>query len=192
MVWVRRIFTGVLHLALVASFAATASPVQAMDLLSSDPAANSTIKTAPSAVTLTLSSEILETGSSISVLAPSGRAVDDGSLLIEGSMALIGLATLTESGRHTVTYQLMSADGELLSGSYSFTFDAPAVVSTPIAPPSGSPSPEESEASPGQATGKSSLATDIFMISLLVISFLVLIFISRSLRKTKPKKRKKK
>lgn len=173
----------------------TSSPAQALELVGADPAANSTIKSAPGAITLTLSSEIIETGSSMSVRAPSGSAVDDGSLLIDGVQALIGLAKLTESGRYTVDYQFMSTDGELLSGSYTFAFDAPAVVTTPTTNPTQSPIPnesEESEESQAEATGKSSLATDIFMISLLVISLLVLIFIARSLRNTKPKRRKKK
>ena len=173
----------------------TSSPAQALELVGADPAANSTIKSAPGAITLTLSSEIIETGSSMSVRAPSGSAVDDGSLLIDGVQALIGLAKLTESGRYTVDYQFMSTDGELLSGSYTFTFDAPAVVTTPTINPTQSPIPnesEESDESQAEATGKSSLATDIFMISLLVISLLVLIFIARSLRNTKPKRRKKK
>ena len=170
----------------------TSSPAQALELVGADPAANSTIKSAPGAITLTLSSEIIETGSSMSVRAPSGSAVDDGSLLIDGVQALIGLAKLTESGRYTVDYQFMSTDGELLSGSYTFTFDAPAVVTTPTTNPTQSPIPNESEESQAEATGKSSLATDIFMISLLVISLLVLIFIARSLRNTKPKRRKKK
>ena len=173
----------------------TSSPAQALELVGADPAANSTIKSAPGAITLTLSSEIIETGSSMSVRAPSGSAVDDGSLLIDGVQALIGLAKLTESGRYTVDYQFMSTDGELLSGSYTFTFDAPAVVTTPTINPTQSPIPtesKESEESQAEATGKSSLATDIFMISLLVISLLVLIFIARSLRNTKPKRRKKK
>jgi methionine-rich copper-binding protein CopC len=173
----------------------TSSPAQALELVGADPAANSTIKSAPGAITLTLSSEIIETGSSMSVRAPSGSAVDDGSLLIDGVQALIGLAKLTESGRYTVDYQFMSTDGELLSGSYTFTFDAPAVVTTPTINPTQSPIPtesEESEESQAEATGKSSLATDIFMISLLVISLLVLIFIARSLRNTKPKRGKKK
>ncbi len=173
----------------------TSSPAQALELVGADPAANSTIKSAPGAITLTLSSEIIETGSSMSVRAPSGSSVDDGSLLIDGVQALIGLAKLTESGRYTVDYQFMSTDGELLSGSYTFTFDAPAVVTTPTINPTQSPIPnesEESDESQAEATGKSSLATDIFMISLLVISLLVLIFIARSLRNTKPKRRKKK
>ena len=177
---------------LVVLGALTSSPAQALELVGADPAANSTIKSAPGAITLTLSSEIIETGSSMSVRAPSGSAVDDGSLLIDGVQALIGLAKLTESGRYTVDYQFMSTDGELLSGSYTFTFDAPAVVTTPTTNPTQSPIPNESEESQAEATGKSSLATDIFMISLLVISLLVLIFIARSLRNTKPKRRKKK
>jgi len=168
------------------------SPAQALDLVEADPVVNSTITSAPSAITMRLSGEIVETGSSMSVRAPSGKLVDDGSLLIDGAQALIGLGALSESGRYTVTYQFMGIEGELLSGSYIFTFDAPAVVTTPTANPSEVASPSESAVGSASANGKSSRATDIFMISLLIISFLVLIFIARSLRKPKPKKRKKK
>ena len=168
------------------------SPAQALDLVEADPVVNSTITSAPSAITMRLSGEIVETGSSMSVRAPSGKLVDDGSLLIDGAQALIGLGTLSEAGRYTVTYQFMGMEGELLSGSYIFTFDAPAVVTTPTANPSEVASPSESAVGSASTNGKSSLATDIFMISLLIISFLVLIFIARSLRKPKPKKRKKK
>lgn len=168
------------------------APANAMDLVSADPEVNSTTASAPSAVTLTFSSEISEPGSSMNVRAPSGSAVDDGSLLIDGAQALIGLKRLNESGRYNVTYQFMSVNGEILSGSYSFTFDAPADVSTPSPAPTASPSEVENQAVPGEANGQGSLGTDVFMISLLVISFLVLIFIARSLRNSKPKKRKKK
>lgn len=175
-------------------FALSANTAQAFDLVSADPAVNSTLKTAPSAVTLTFSTEVTDTGSTLNVRAPSGTSVDDGSLLIDGSNALVGLKKLTESGKYTVTYQIMSADGEMLEGTYNFNFDAPAVITSPSenSTSSASPMPTQTQESPADATGKSSRATDIFMISLLVISFLVLVFIGRSLRKPKPKKRKKK
>ena len=174
------------------------SPAFAFELVSADPAVDSTFETAPSAITLTFSGEVTDTGSSLSVRAPSGMAVDDGSLLIDGATALIGLKKLNESGRYIVTYQIMSIDGELLSGTYSFTYDAPADITTSSAAPSTSASPGPSQVSPGEATGKSSRATDFFMIALLIASFVVLIVIGRSLRKgnssskSKSKKRKKK
>lgn len=167
-------------------------PAHGFELISADPVVDSTITTAPSAITLTFSSDLTETGSSLSVRAPSGMAVDDGSILIDGGNVLIGLKGLSESGRYTVTYQFMSVAGELLSGSYVFTYDAPAVLSSPEPSATLAPAPEESQATPAEATGQSSRATDIFMIALLVVSFLVLIFIGRSLRKPKSKKRKKK
>ena len=175
-------------------FALSANTAHAFDLVSADPSVNSTLKTAPSAVTLTFSTEVTDTGSTLNVRAPSGTSVDDGSLLIDGSNALVGLKKLTESGKYTVTYQIMSADGEMLEGTYNFNFDAPAVITSPSenSTSSASPMPTQTQESPADATGKSSRATDIFMISLLVISFLVLVFIGRSLRKPKPKKRKKK
>ena len=179
-------------------FSLTSAPSFAFELVTAEPSVDSTITTAPSAITLTFSSEVTDVGSSLSVRAPSGMSVDDGSLLTDGTNALIGLKKLNEGGRYTVTYQIMSVDGDLLSGTYSFTYDAPADVSTPSASPSPSPSPDASQESPGEATGKSSRATDIFMIVLLITSFVVLIAISRSLRKgsasskSKSKKRKKK
>ena len=178
--------------------ALTSLPASAFDLVSADPAVDATVTTAPSAITLTFTSEVTDTGSSLSVRAPSGMAVDDGSLLIDGASALIGLKKLNEGGRYTVTYQFMSVEGEILNGTYSFTYDAPADISTPTATPTVSASPEQSAESPAVATGKSSRATDIFMIALLVTSCVVLIVIGRSLRrgngsrKSKSKKRKKK
>ena len=175
--------TRILQTLIVASICAlTTLPAYAFDLVSADPSINSTITTAPSAVTLTFSSEVTETGSSLSVRAPSGMNVDDGSLLIDGANVLVGLKKLSERGKYTVTYQFMNLDGEMLSGNYSFTYNAPAEIS----------SPTPSQESPSEATGKSSRATDIFMIGLLITSFLVLIFIGKSLRNPMSKKRKKK
>lgn len=181
-------------------FALSSFPALAFELVAADPVVDSTITTAPSAISLTFSGEVTDMGSSLSVRAPSGMAVDDGSLLIDGANALIGLKKLSEGGRYTVTYQFMSAEGEILSGTYSFTYDAPAEISTPSASvsPSVNPSanPEESQASPGAATGKSSRATDIFMVALLVTSFIILVVIGRSLRNgsrsRKPKSKKRK
>ena len=180
----------VLLIAVLLSF--SSAPAFAFDLVSADPDVDSTIITSPGAVTLTFSSDVTDSGSSLSVRAPSGMAVDDGSLLIDGASALIGLKKLTEAGRYTVTYQFVSIDGEVLNGTYSFNFDAPAEISSPSASPTVIASPDASQVTPGEATGKSSRATDIFMISLLVISFLVLLFIGKSLRTPKNKKRKKK
>ncbi len=172
------------------AFALSSSPAFAFDLVSADPVIDSTITTSPGAVTLTFTTEVADSGSSLSVRAPSGMAVDDGSLLIDGANALIGLKKLTEGGRYTVTYQFMSIDGDILNGSYAFNFDAPAMVTAPS--PTVMATPDSTQATPGQVTGKSSRATDIFMIALLIISFLILIFIGKSLRKPKNKKRKKK
>lgn len=172
--------------------ATSSAPAFAFDLVSAEPAVDSTITTSPGAVTLTFTSDVTESGSSLSVRAPSGMAVDDGSLLIDGANALIGLKKLTEGGQYTVTYQFVSIEGEILNGKYFFTYDAPAEVTSPTPTPTIITSPEANQETPAEATGKSSRATDIFMIALLVVSFLVLIFIGRTLRTPKNKKRKKK
>jgi methionine-rich copper-binding protein CopC len=185
-------WTRILETLIAASICAlTSQPAFALELVAAEPSVNSTLTTAPSAVTLTFSSEVTETGGLLSVRAPSGMSVDDGSILIDGTNVLVGLKQLSESGKYIVTYQIMDLDGEVLSGNYTFTYDAPAEISSPTTSPSPSVIIEENQESPAAVTGKSSRATDIFMVGLLATSFLVLIFIGRSLRKPKNKKRKK-
>jgi hypothetical protein len=119
------------------------------------------------------------------VTAPNGDRVDDGSLQIADTQILVGLKPLNIGGEYSVEYEVVTTEGETLTGQYKFTFVAPADLA--------SPAPEGNEsASPGlNKETKSSKVTDFFMIGLLALSILVLILISRSLRKPNKKKRKK-
>ena len=98
---------------------------------------------------------------------------------------MIGLKPLTISGDYTVGYEVDTTEGETLSGQYKFAFVAPAVIESPKPEDIETPTPDLNKET------KSSRATDFFMIGLLVLSILVLVLISRSLRKPKKKKRKK-
>ena len=155
------------------------------ELTSSSPAAGSSITSAPSVATITFSASIGDVGNSVSVTSPNGERVDDGSLQIADTQILIGLKPLTVTGDYTVEYEVDTTEGETLSGQYKFTFVAPAVVDSPSPESAESPTPDLNKET------NSSRATDFFMIGLLVLSILVLILISRSLRKPKKKKRKK-
>lgn len=70
-------------------------------------------------------------GSEIKVTDPKGSRVDDGALTIDGTNAVIGLLALTEKGLYTVEYSLISDNDVPLTGSYTFTFNAPDKITTP-------------------------------------------------------------
>ena len=155
------------------------------ELTSSSPAAGSSITSAPSVATITFSNSIGDVGNSVTVTAPNGDRVDDGSLQIADTKVLVGLKPLTIGGEYSVEYEVATSEGETLIGRYKFTFVAPAVLSSTTPESSESPTPDLNKET------KSSKATDFFMMGLLVLSILVLVLISRSLRKPKKKKRKK-
>ena len=154
-------------------------------LSSSSPASGSSISSAPSVATITFSKAISDVGNSVSVTAPNGERVDDGSLQIADTQILVGLKPLNLNGDYTVEYEVDTTEGETLSGQYKFTFVAPAVLESPKPEDLETPTPDLNKET------QSSKITDFFMIGLLVLSILVLVLISRSLRKPKKKKRKK-
>jgi methionine-rich copper-binding protein CopC/predicted nucleic acid-binding Zn ribbon protein len=157
----------------------------AADLTSSSPASGASISSAPSVATITFSNSIGDVGNSVTVTAPNGDRVDDGSLQIADTQILVGLKPLSIGGDYAVEYEVVTTEGETLTGKYKFTFVAPAALASPTPESSESPAPDLNKET------KSSRATDFFMMGLLALSILVLVLISRSLRKPKKKKRKK-
>lgn len=150
----------------------------ANELVSTDPASASTISVSPSAVTITTSLPLISDGNSVEVTDPSGNRVDDGTIAIADTEAVVGLTPLTIGGYYTVTYTLLAENDVPLSGSYRFNFSAPASVS------SESPSPIAIDATASaQPSAGSSRGTDILIIMLLVLSFFVLVGLGMYARK---------
>jgi methionine-rich copper-binding protein CopC len=150
----------------------------ANELLSADPASGSTVLVSPSAVTITTSLSLMAEGNSIEVTDPSGNRVDDGTIAIADTEALVGLIPLTVGGYYTVTYTLLVENDVPLTGNYRFNFAAPDSVS------SESPTPIAVEASAtAQPSAGSSKGTDFLVIMLLVLSFGVLVGLGMYARK---------
>lgn len=165
---------------------AVAAPTAPLsELTSSSPAAGSSITSAPSVATITFSNSIGDVGNSVTVTAPNGERVDDGSIQIADTQILVGLKPLNIGGEYAVEYEVVTSEGETLNGQYKFTFVSPAVLASPTGESSESPNPDLNKET------DSSKTTDFFMMGLLALSILVLVLISRSLRKPKKKKRKK-
>ena len=162
----------------VALFLMASPGANANELVNANPASGSTISVSPSAVTITTSLPLMADGNSVEVTDSAGNRVDDGTLAIADSEAVVGLTPLTVSGYYTVTYTLLAENDVPLTGNYRFNFEAPATMS------SESPTPIATQGSASaQPSASSSKGTDVLVIMLLVLSFFVLIGLGMYARK---------
>ena len=167
-------FVGVLATLIVMAIPAA----NANELVTADPASGSTVLVSPSAVTITTSLPLMADGNSVEVTDPSGNRVDDGTLAIADTEAVVGLIPLTVGGYYTVNYTLLAENEIPLTGNYRFNFVAPDSIS------SESPTPIAVEANESaQPSSGSSKGTDFLVIMLLVLSFFVLVGLGMYARK---------
>lgn len=111
-------------------------------LVSSEPAAKSTVTALPSEVVLHFEEAPLAGGSAIVVRGPSGSSVTAGKAVISGSDVTVELETLTEAGTYTVAWRSVADDGHPGTGTFTFTVpDSLLPNATPIDTPSPTPTP---------------------------------------------------
>jgi methionine-rich copper-binding protein CopC len=146
-------------------------------LVSTSPISGSTLSISPTNVTVTGNVTLLADApdaNSITVTDPNGIRVDDGTITISETSAIVGIKPLVESGMYTVTYFLLS-EGEIpLEGSFTFKYQAPSVIST------ANPTPEPTQS---QTPAGSSWGTNFFVILLLLLAILVTVGLSLYARK---------
>lgn len=159
--------TAVAVLVLLASPAAVANT-----LVSSSPSAGQSLEAAPSAVTITAELPLMDTGNDVVVTDPSGIRVDDGTLTIVGSEAVVGLKNFVRSGIYTVTYTLLAENDVPLTGSFTFNFAEPTVVATVAPEPTQTPTPSGNNA-----------GTTLFVLGLLLAALVVTVALARYARK---------
>ena len=147
-------------------------------LVSTNPIAGSTLKVSPSAITITTEKPLMDIGNEITVVDPTGKRVDDGTLTVGENMAVLGMKQLTVAGIYTVAYTLLAEGDVPLEGEYRFTYSA--VVASPI--------PSESVSPTAEKVSSSDFATNLFVIGLMCIAIIVLIFLSLYARKLYVKK----
>ena len=150
---------------------------QANTLVATSPIAGSTLKAGPSAITITTEFPLIEEGNEIVVTDPNGKRVDTGILTVLGTDAVAEMKPLETSGLYKVSYLLLSEADIPLEGSYTFTYSA-VVLSTP----SASAIPQPSVSATAEPVG-SNFGTNLFVISLLGLSILVLIGMGAYARK---------
>lgn len=130
----------------------TAGAASAHDfLVSTDPAADSTVTEPLSAVALTFNEPPLAelgAGIAIEVHDAGGTNVASGAVSIVNSTLSIAVAPSTQ-GAYTVLWQTVSADGHAVSGEYAFTYAGPVAEATTS--PSSTATPTSTSA-PDDAT----------------------------------------
>ncbi len=98
------------------------------DLVKSDPAANSTLDTAPSKVTIDFNEAVEPAFSKITVLFEDGSSVDGGdSAVTPGNPSQLSVSlTDSRAGTYIVSWRVLSAtDGHITSGAFVFSVGKP-------------------------------------------------------------------
>ncbi|WP_412539106.1 copper resistance protein CopC [Longispora sp. K20-0274] len=149
--WLRR--AAVITVAALIGVGALAGPASAHNTLkSSSPAANATLATPPDSVTLTFAEKLDPATTSVTVTGPDGGPASDPSS-IDG-MTVVVKVRPGAAGKYTVTYKLVSDDGDPVTDSFAFTATAgnkptaaPATTS-PAKDPKASVAPTATQAAP--------------------------------------------
>lgn len=152
----------------------SAGPVLATSLVSSSPVGGAVLSVAPTAVTITANADLTDGANDLSVLDPTGKRVDDGSIQMQGATLTVGIKPLTATGVYTVNYTIMAVGESPITSSFTFLFNAPSVISEPT--PSSSNAPTTS-----QSINRTS---DFLVIALLIFACFVLVLMSRYAKQT--------
>jgi copper resistance protein C len=120
---------------LIAALTAPAASAHAARV-SSDPADGAVLTTGPERVSATFNERLQTTFAAITVVGPDGNVWSTGQPAVQGAVVGIGLRPLGPAGIYTVNYRVTSADGHVVSGSWSFRLTVPG-TGTPGPPAAG-------------------------------------------------------
>lgn len=175
-----------LAVTMLAAFLVLFSPLSASAhdaLVSSSPAADGSVETVPTELTLTFNAKLIdgEGATEVVVTDPAGNSVTDGSATVDGAIATQPLRGAGPAGEYHVIWKVVSSDGHPTSGEYSFTVgDAGAATEEPSAAPTTAAPTAEQTAAPGVTTtpeaesGDASDASSVWIWVLSIVAILVI------------------
>jgi copper resistance protein C len=89
--------------------------------VATDPAADTALATGPPRVSATFNEQLQTTFAAMTVVGPDGNLWSTGTApQVQGAVVSIDLRPLGPAGTYTVNYRVTSADGHVVSGSWSF------------------------------------------------------------------------
>jgi copper resistance protein C len=113
--------------ALFVVIALTAAPTAAAHAtrIATDPAVNARLTAGPPQVSATFNEHLQTTFAAMTVVGPDGNLWSTGQPRVEGAVVSVDLLPLGPTGTYTVNYRVTSADGHVVSGSWSFQLTVP-------------------------------------------------------------------
>jgi copper resistance protein C len=130
-------WAGLLLAAALTTAALTASPASAHAArVSTDPVDNAVLTVGPAWVSATFNERLQTTFAAMTVVGPDGNVWSTGDATVQGAAVGVGLRPLGPAGTYTVNYRVTSADGHVVSGSWSFRLTVPG-SGTPGPPAAG-------------------------------------------------------
>ena len=153
---------------LLAAFLVLVSPLSASAhdaLVSSTPAADSTVETLPAELTLTFSAKLIdgEGATEVVVTDSAGNTVTDGPATVEGAVVTQPLVSSAPAGEYHVIWKVVSSDGHPTSDEYYFTVATgsdPAPTEQPSAAPTTAAPSEAASATPEATPTQTPETTD--------------------------------
>jgi copper resistance protein C len=128
---------GLLLAAMMSAATLNAQPASAHAArVSADPADNAVLTAGPDRVAATFNERLQTTFAAMTVVGPDGNVWSTGEPTVQGAVVGIGLRPLGPAGTYTVNYRVTSADGHVVSGSWSFRLTV-AGTGTPGPPAAG-------------------------------------------------------
>jgi methionine-rich copper-binding protein CopC len=107
--------------------------------LATDPVENTELTKAPEKVSATFNEALQSSFAAMTVVGPDGNLWSTGDPKVDGAVVSVGVRPLGPSGTYTVNYRVTSADGHVVSGSWSFKLTVSGT---------GTPGPSASATSP--------------------------------------------
>jgi hypothetical protein len=108
--------------------------------VSADPPDNAVLATSPARVSATFNEQLQTTFAAMTVVGPDGNVWSTGEPTVQGAVVSIDVRPLGPAGAYTVNYRVTSADGHVVSGSWSFRLTVPGT---------GTPGPAAASAAAG-------------------------------------------
>ena len=92
--------------------------------VSADPADKASLSTGPARVSATFNEDLQTTFAAMTVVGPDANLWTVGAPRVHGTVVSVGVRPLGPVGDYTVNYRVTSADGHVVSGSWSFRLTA--------------------------------------------------------------------
>jgi methionine-rich copper-binding protein CopC len=93
--------------------------------LATDPVENTELTMAPQKVSAMFNEALQPSFAAMTVVGPDGNLWSTGDPKVDGAVVSVGVRPLGPSGTYTVNYRVTSADGHVVSGSWSFKLTVP-------------------------------------------------------------------